>query len=1169
MFKIRQINFFCLGIIVLLILSNCVYPVQGEEPDRIITITADENKLYNYLSIGGFMESCREGQYPHKIFGESDDINLILELNLDQEKVTGTLSGSGSDTKYSYTYENHWDFSGSISGSIKQVLTGSWYHWKVSGTADITLHCIGMLRCYNDETESYETNTEEQNIVFSANITASSYTNSEGGFGQFGIHWSDNGGIGGNSRSFYINCGPTSGSECSLTDELPDPINLSISLNGPERIDKGTTSAMFTLNPSGRDQDLVDQVWYHFYYENPDWKPDDVYSYEWIWFENYFKDDFSDLTVSKQNMSKWLDLVDQYGTTIDGIKQLVFKLEVSVEDENGFTLVYHDPTTNVFPNMTFICSNTKTNRYQLLGLSADHPMKHISVILTDENDDIDYKTSTDENGYFILPEMNTGIKYNLIFEFDYTTQNQTYFTMFDTKNVISPNYPISLKITILNDKIKAMDFYASEHKALPSSGSLPTKIYLSLYLNSQNGLLSYVKIYHHIAEALEFYKEFLKEEISYKLPIHIFTFTNPMTDQTSYRWGELEGENAVWIQIDGKRSRQWSEWHPISEYHEFSHYMMHNLYKKMPSSPLGNITDENHGGYINPTTADSYSEGFAEFMSVIIANHYQRWWIENPAIRNYTSLCTGHGSLEINNVVWGCLGKEEEWAVAGVLWDLYDGSMEAQANQARLQQKCKNEYQKMLADFDMNADGILDKSEFITCQIIYHYDIDAVDKIPRGTLVQMMGELVTPFKGSDKEVLSNEEFLSYENNNPLLVYDTDNNNDLDENEFLAFLNTKEITDSDEKIDFFLGYIRGYDINNDLALSGKELTRIAAGEDLLKETLQNYDADKNGYISRKELNTWVTNEGDKISRVCYKRAGTSASDLDDLPEYDSLPEIISLEYVLNNVNSSDDDAVDLSFDEIWSVLRTVHDDFTSVYHVFISTYPSLKEEIDAIFINHGFFIELNKGDGRLNSFQEPFRDTNKNSVPDNDDYFIDYPIDGFCYDDGEVIGSAGDYLRQQRRSFEPLAGHYIKTNNQVPFYNIDVNLYDSPLLFYAFPSNCYEYRTINEDGSIYVPMPPARYGAKIEICGVDVETGSPLVVSGEDFYQNYNSSVNQGYYLSHDFEISGEIPNYPVDPFTVPSDSSISGKDTSSPGFGIMILICALFFIFFFKRKAKK
>jgi len=45
------------------------------------------------------------------------------------------------------------------------------------------------------------------------------------------------------------------------------------------------------------------------------------------------------------------------------------------------------------------------------------------------------------------------------------------------------------------------------------------------------------------------------------------------------------------------------------EWHEFGHHVMADMFgNRMPQR-----TGANHGGYDNPTTTDSWNEGFAEF----------------------------------------------------------------------------------------------------------------------------------------------------------------------------------------------------------------------------------------------------------------------------------------------------------------------------------------------------------------------------------------------------------------------------------------------------------------------------------------------------------------------------------------------------------------------------
>lgn len=94
------------------------------------------------------------------------------------------------------------------------------------------------------------------------------------------------------------------------------------------------------------------------------------------------------------------------------------------------------------------------------------------------------------------------------------------------------------------------------------------------------------------------------------------------------------------------------------EWHEFSHYVMNTIFGSMPPK---HKNDNNHGGYENHCTSDSWTEGFAEFMSLVISSE-----LGGNNVDHYAYF----GSLEDNwRDYWF-----EEFAVAGILWDLYDGS---------------------------------------------------------------------------------------------------------------------------------------------------------------------------------------------------------------------------------------------------------------------------------------------------------------------------------------------------------------------------------------------------------------------------------------------------------------------------------------------------------------
>jgi len=131
----------------------------------------------------------------------------------------------------------------------------------------------------------------------------------------------------------------------------------------------------------------------------------------------------------------------------------------------------------------------------------------------------------------------------------------------------------------------------------------------------------------------------MKVDLDFQLPLNIFTFLTD-AEGIKYRWEN--GRN--FIDIDVKYSSWQCPDRPIREFHEVSHYAMHCLYKKMPEGIDTPIKMVNHDGYVNPSTADSFSEGFAIFMSLIIAEHY------NLIVSPYHF--TTYGSIEDDYKPW-------------------------------------------------------------------------------------------------------------------------------------------------------------------------------------------------------------------------------------------------------------------------------------------------------------------------------------------------------------------------------------------------------------------------------------------------------------------------------------------------------------------------------------
>ncbi len=131
------------------------------------------------------------------------------------------------------------------------------------------------------------------------------------------------------------------------------------------------------------------------------------------------------------------------------------------------------------------------------------------------------------------------------------------------------------------------------------------------YLTTKTGLHTYISIYQHLTKALEFYIVNLGEVWNPKLSLEIHLFDS--ADRLAYMYQD----DKIGIVIGTSYSIHDSRLRPVNrEYHELSHYAMHSIYGFMPGDTPAKDSI-NHHGYLNPNTGDSYSEGFAHFMSVI------------------------------------------------------------------------------------------------------------------------------------------------------------------------------------------------------------------------------------------------------------------------------------------------------------------------------------------------------------------------------------------------------------------------------------------------------------------------------------------------------------------------------------------------------------------------
>ncbi len=170
--------------------------------------------------------------------------------------------------------------------------------------------------------------------------------------------------------------------------------------------------------------------------------------------------------------------------------------------------------------------------------------------------------------------------------------------------------------------------------------------------------------YAHIYEAWRFSDEVVSQRLDFSLPVDVIAYSSTagvfwLGSTTSSPAGNpdpfinLAAAGSSYVDFNRPKNREW---------HEFGHHVMADTFNNlMPDNP----GDVNHGGaannsFVNPSTTDSWVEGFAEFYGMAVAKYIA----VDPEPYLYFSTV----NLESNYRAW----NDEEYALAGLLWDLVD-----------------------------------------------------------------------------------------------------------------------------------------------------------------------------------------------------------------------------------------------------------------------------------------------------------------------------------------------------------------------------------------------------------------------------------------------------------------------------------------------------------------
>ena len=173
-------------------------------------------------------------------------------------------------------------------------------------------------------------------------------------------------------------------------------------------------------------------------------------------------------------------------------------------------------------------------------------------------------------------------------------------------------------------------------------------------------------IYYYTYRAVDFARNTLGLKLDFSLPLKIESYTG-----TAAGWSGNVMYEDFWvveqdtmITISGEYSEGNPEKPVNCEWHEFAHHIMADTFDNYMPKYRG---DTNHAGYDNNSTSDSWTEGFAEFVSLLIQKHEEEQKRETKSTP--WTVYTHFGNLEDNVKCW----DKEEAAIVGILIDLHDG----------------------------------------------------------------------------------------------------------------------------------------------------------------------------------------------------------------------------------------------------------------------------------------------------------------------------------------------------------------------------------------------------------------------------------------------------------------------------------------------------------------
>lgn len=178
------------------------------------------------------------------------------------------------------------------------------------------------------------------------------------------------------------------------------------------------------------------------------------------------------------------------------------------------------------------------------------------------------------------------------------------------------------------------------------------------------------EIYHRIHNGTRL-ADLLGQALDYKDMV-VCAFCDKGAAPTAVFWCGARSNGGIcagkpWIGIGALASTLADPgWPDNREYHEYGHHFQADAFG---DAIPGHSVNTNHAGYyVNPSSTDAWTEGFAEFFSMMVTKH-----IEGRPMPHLYRLNGTPRSLELDYRAWSNRGRYEELGLAGLLLDLEDG----------------------------------------------------------------------------------------------------------------------------------------------------------------------------------------------------------------------------------------------------------------------------------------------------------------------------------------------------------------------------------------------------------------------------------------------------------------------------------------------------------------